>query len=304
MTPSHRFKFLGIDFVTGDQVLDLKIDQPNHVAVLAKTGMPIHFQSTLSLETLASQAAKKLLNRLQPVHGLPSAIIVVTQSSEYHLPSVACTLQTELGLPTQILAFDINQGCSGFVQALTIAVSILESFERVLIVCADKYRSKLTPGDRSTESVFSDAAAAVLIEREGPMKIVAQSHYTDGSGRKSLVQPIGGSLKMLGAEVYLWTRRQVAPQIQKLADDLSANGHYPKTVFMHQASKLVVDALKVLLPNNLAVPTNLHQYGNTVSASIPILIKENLHLLEQGTSILAGFGVGLSSSCIALTHSP
>jgi 3-oxoacyl-[acyl-carrier-protein] synthase-3 len=199
------------------------------------------------------------------------------------------------------MALDLNQGCSGFVQALCLAAPLTMTHQNVLIICADRYRSKIRKGDRSTESVFSDAASAVLIKPNGPLQLITQSHYTDGSGAQYLRQEIGGELTMAGADVFLWTRNKVAKQIAALIEHETSAGRAPHTIILHQASKLVVDSLKGVLPKSVTIPTNFEAVGNTVSSSIPILLKANLDVLSRpGSLLLAGFGVGLSSSVVAI----
>jgi 3-oxoacyl-[acyl-carrier-protein] synthase-3 len=106
---------------------------------------------------------------------------------------------------------------------------------------------------------------------------------------------------MAGADVFLWTRNKVAKQIAVLIEHETLAGRAPHTIFLHQASKLVVDSLKGLLPKSITIPTNFEAVGNTVSSSIPILLTANLDVLSRpGSLLLAGFGVGLSSSVVAI----
>jgi|694.fasta_scaffold23648_1 3-oxoacyl-[acyl-carrier-protein] synthase-3 len=296
-----NFAIEGIDYQLGELELELLKFHPEYAPVLAKTGMPRHFQSNLPLHELATQAASRLLAQHEAEIADMGALLLVTQSSEFHLPSTAALVHQSLGLPPSVMALDLNQGCSGFVQALCLAVPLTKTHQNVLIVCADRYRSKLRKGDRSTESVFSDAASAVLIKPNGPLQLKAQSHYTDGSGAQYLRQETGSKLTMAGADVFLWTRNKVAKQIAALIEDETAAGRAPHTVFLHQASKLVIDSLKSVLPKDISIPTNFETVGNTVSSSIPILLAANLDVLNRsGSLLLAGFGVGLSSSVVAI----
>ena len=296
-----NFAIAGIDYQLGELELELLKVHPEYAPVLAKTGMPRHFQSNLSLHELATQAASKLLAQHEAEIANIGALLLVTQSSEFHLPSTAALVHQSLGLPPSVMALDLNQGCSGFVQALCLAVPLTKTHQNVLIICADRYRSKLRKGDRSTESVFSDAASAVLVKPNGPLQLNAQSHYTDGSGAQYLQQEIGCQLTMAGADVFLWTRNKVAKQITSAIADETAAGRAPHTILLHQASKLVVDSLKSVLPKDISIPTNFETVGNTVSSSIPILLAANLDVLNRsGSLLLAGFGVGLSSSVVAI----
>lgn len=297
------FSILDIQYEVGEFEIDLLSRYPEYAPVLEKTGMPLLYKSERSVEELAVTAAQKLLATNPESFTRTSALIVVSQSSEYQLPSLACEIHRRLQLPPSALAFDINQGCSGFVQALTIAVALLPEHEKILIVCADKYRSKLQAGDRSTESVFSDAASAILLGRNGALAITRQSHLTDGSGRRFLTQKIGEHLTMAGADVYLWTRNKVAKQIQSVITEESSLGRKPHTVVLHQASKLVVETISGSIPAEIEIPMDVARFGNTVSSSIPILLANFPEILNRkGTTILAGFGVGLSSSVLAITR--
>jgi 3-oxoacyl-[acyl-carrier-protein] synthase-3 len=297
------FSILDIQYEVGEFEIDLLSRYPEYAPVLEKTGMPLLYKSERSVEELAVTAAQKLLATNPESFTRTSALIVVSQSSEYQLPSLACEIHRRLQLPPSALAFDINQGCSGFVQALTIAVALLPEHENILIVCADKYRSKLRAGDRSTESVFSDAASAILLSRNGALAITRQSHLTDGSGRRFLTQKIGEHLTMAGADVFLWTRNKVAKQIQAVITEEGLLGRRPHTVVLHQASKLVVEAIGGSLPADIEIPMDFARFGNTVSSSIPILLANNPEILRrEGTTLLAGFGVGLSSSVVSVTR--
>lgn len=298
------FSIVDIQYEIGEIEIDVVRDFPEYEAVLQKTGMPTLFRSDRSIEDLATAAAQRLLSRNEHYMSELGCLIVVSQSSDFHLPSIACSVHHNLGLPPNAMAFDINQGCSGFVQALSVAAALLESHRCILVVTADKYRGKLRSGDRSTESVFSDAAAATLVRRGGPLSVTHQSHLTDGSGRRFLVQRIGDTLSMSGADVFVWTRSKVLKQIQSVIDSESSMGRRPETIYLHQASLLVVNSIRTFLPTDIYIPIDVSRYGNTVSSSIPILLSNELTAFNQSRNLLlVGFGVGLSSSVISISRS-
>jgi len=293
------FRIDAVEFSLGEHETELLVEYPEFAPVLEKTGMPRHFGTDASLLELAARSAHKALDA-HPKSRDIGALIVVTQSSEHFLPSVACVLQDRLGISRNVLAFDINQGCSGFVQALVVAVGLLDAHRSAMIVCADKYRSKLRTDDRSTLAVFSDASAAVLISRDGPLRIGIQSHLTDGSGGAHLIQPVGKTLHMGGSDVFIWTRTKVARQIGDLIERETREHAMPDVLYMHQASRLVVDSVCGTLPQDIRTPVNYEKVGNTTSSSIPILIHDRLDEFTASNSLLAGFGVGLSSSCVTI----
>jgi 3-oxoacyl-[acyl-carrier-protein] synthase-3 len=114
---------------------------------------------------------------------------------------------------------------------------------------------------------------------------------------------MGGTLTMSGAEVFLWTRNRVAKQIRAALEAELTLGHRIGTVVLHQASKLVVETIQSALPKETRVPTNFEVVGNTVSSSIPILLAQETAILKQsGSTLLSGFGVGLSSSVMVIHH--
>jgi 3-oxoacyl-[acyl-carrier-protein] synthase-3 len=204
-----------------------------------------------------------------------------------------------------MLAFDIGQGCSGFVQALTVAAKLINRFENIVIVCADTYRSKLDKSDRSTSTVFSDGASATWISNRPKLEILAESHSTDGSGGKYLYHKIpqfgeNSCLVMSGADVLLFTRRVVPSEIERVLAISSLSASDISYCFLHQASKLVLDGLAGRFSDIRCIPSNIAQTGNTVSSSIPILMSEFLNDINDSISILSGFGVGLSTATAVL----
>ncbi|MBK79564.1 MAG: 3-oxoacyl-ACP synthase [Gammaproteobacteria bacterium] len=256
---------------------------------------------------LAEDACGKLLDR--GARADVDALILVTQTPDYHLPTSACLLQSRLNLPQSAMCFDVNLGCSGFIYGLALASSLLESHLRrnVLLVCADTYNKLIDPRDRTTRTVFSDAAAATLIRPAVGLGSVGPFSFgTDGSRFESLAVYDGAArssyepgskprLRMDGAGVFMFTTSTVVNSIREFMQQSSVE---VDAFVFHQASKLVIDHLT----KNLGIPEertvrNLDRVGNTVSASIPIALKQ-AHLDGQvrsgDTLLLAGFGVGLS----------
>jgi 3-oxoacyl-[acyl-carrier-protein] synthase-3 len=214
-------------------------------------------------------------------------------------------LQHQCHLPKSVLSIDLSLGCSGFVAALVLGVNLLSRFENVVIVCADNYRSKVEKSDRSTSAIFSDAASACLIRREGALRIVGDSHFADGSGGKHLIQHLGGGiepdrLQMAGADVLLFTQRVVPAEIQKLLKNSGVTKDEVDNWYFHQASKLVLDSLEARIAPKNSIRRNIEHIGNTTSSSIPILLASDLAALDGKVSVLSGFGVGLSVSSVLI----
>ncbi len=238
-------------------------------------------------------------------------LLFCTQSPDYFLPATACLLQSRLGLPTACGALDVNQGCSGFVYALSLAKGLIESgaAERVLLITADTYSKYIAPEDRSTRALFGDGAAAVLVtavehEREalGPFVF-----GTDGRGARELLVPGGGmrnrsasdcSLHMNGPEVFNFTIRTVPLAVAALLEKAAIELDQVNYFVFHQANRFMLDHLRQKL--GIAADRfclHLESCGNTVSSTIPMALES---ALERGTIqagarvMLVGFGVGFS----------
>ncbi len=273
--------------------------------IVSATGIKFKFQSSKK-ETalnLAVSACKKIKMRKNI-----DALIYVTQSPEYNLPTTACLLQNKLKLNKDILAFDINQGCSGFVYALFVSFSFLKqkAIKKVLIVCSDTYTKYVKKGDRSCETIFSDGASAILVEKN-LFKKYNFKFGTDGSGSKNLIVKNSGTnfklnnipeLFMDGKKVFLFTINNIPKFIINILNTNKLKINEIKYFIFHQASRTVIENLtrKLDLPKN-KVFCNYEKFGNTVSSTIPIVLFDLIKKkkIKKGDKILiCGFGVGYS----------
>lgn len=306
MTTDGRFQIVEICSEIGEIGLPVSSISPEFEKVMSKTGISMVFETMRDSYELSLAATRKLVANNQNIRSKPLVIIHVSQSNQDFLPAYACRLQHDLELPVESLAFDMGQGCSGFVQALYLASKLIADFENILIVCCDTYRAKLERLDRSTSTLFSDAATATLIQRGGKLRVAGHKHITDGSGAELLYHSRdenknSGKLFMAGADVLLFTKRIVFRQAEEAVSRAGITMAEVDSVLVHQASKLVLDELERRFGSGVSFPRNIEEYGNTVSSSIPLLIQNRLNDLNNSTSVLCGFGVGLSSSCIVLT---
>ena len=314
-----KVKISAIEYHLPDRIEgvgELKYDNPDWdmPKILDKTGIYNRYISARG-ETavdLAFEAGKKLLGNTFE-HEDIDLLILVTQSPDYVLPSGACILQNRLGLPINCMAFDVNLGCSGFVYALSIASGLIESgiAHKGLILCSDTYSKYIEKNDRTCRPLFSDAAAAILVERSDADYIGPSEFGTDGAGHASLIVKHSGardadqtsdqcrnSLYMNGSEVFMFTMREVPSCVTKLLKHANITLEHIDLIVFHQASKLVIENLiRSMALNKNKVFTNFDNIGNTVSASIPIALKDaemQGQLKEGDTVMLVGFGVGLS----------
>lgn len=261
---------------------------------------------------LAFEAGKKIVEKTVGRDEI-DLLIMVTQSPDYVLPTSACILQDMLLLPKRCMSFDVNLGCSGFVYALSIAGGLIESgvARKGLILCADTYSKYIAKNDRTCRSVFGDGAAAVLLDGSDTDRIGPFEFGTDGSGFDHLIVKRSGArdsdhfadlrrgpLEMRGNDIFLFTMRVIPPLVSKLLARAGLTMEDIDLVVFHQASKFVIDNLiRHMSLNREKVFVNYATIGNTVSASIPIALKDAAAqgLVREGdTVLLIGFGVGLS----------
>jgi 3-oxoacyl-[acyl-carrier-protein] synthase-3 len=274
---------------------------------------------------LAAIASEKLLDGLPAKDAAIDAIIFCTQTPDFIMPGNAHLLHDRLRLPDEVLAFDINLACSGFVYGLAIADGLIAAgtASRVLLATADTYSRLIHPKDRSARVLFGDGAGVTLIERcgsaEGFASFMLASHgkqfgkfYVPAGGMRlphsaataEAATDRSGSVRtqehiqMDGMGVWSFINsaapRQIRAHIEKHGLELADIDH----LILHQASGMTLDSLvKILGVDPGKVHRNLAQVGNTVSASIALCLADVLRAGRVKTGervLLSGFGVGLS----------
>jgi 3-oxoacyl-[acyl-carrier-protein] synthase-3 len=279
---------------------------------------------------LAVKAAQKLFaSGICEPHNI-DYILLCTQSPDYLLPTTACLIQDRLGIPKTAGALDFNLGCSGFVYGLGLAKGLIETgqAQNVLLIMAETYSKFIHPLDKSVRTLFGDAAAAVFVqgteedEEESTSWIGPFVFGTDGGGANHLIVPVSGlrhphskspgqlltdeqgnqrsdeNLYMNGSEIFAFSL-QVVPQVVRelLAKSGKTLDEIDLFVF-HQANMYMLEYLrkKAKIPKDKFYLAMRH-YGNTVSCTIPIALKDALDngKLHSGDLVmLVGFGVGLS----------
>ena len=228
-------------------------------------------------------------------------ILLVTQTSPYRIPTTACILQNKLGLRKNIIAFDINLGCSGFLYALRMVSSLIQSkqIKNGLIVCADTYTKYISKNNTACRPIFSDAAAAILISKNKSNKIGPFELGADGSGADALELPMGSNeIIMHGAKVLTFAMSIVPQNVNLLLKKTKIKKDKIDKFIFHQASKYILDNInRVLSLKKDQIFENYNKVGNTISASIPIALKDannKKKLIKNNIIVIAGYGVGLS----------
>lgn len=269
---------------------------------------------------IALEAARDALRRAHLDAAAIDCVIVATVTPDYIFPATGCILADKLGI-TGKPAFDIEIACSGFIYGLTVAASLIRSgvFRRILLVGAEELSSIVNYEDRTTAVLFGDGAGAVVLEASPADSFLSAELGSDGSNPAAMLIPAGGTvtgalrhedldahrhqISMRGREVF---RFAVTKMIESTNVALERAGIAPGDVawlIPHQANKRIIDAAAkhLDLPAERVI-LNIHKYGNTSAASIPIALSETEAegKLKDGDVVLfVGFGGGLSWGAVA-----
>ena len=302
-----------IEYVLGknkESLEDLGKINPDWMIEKLKDKTGIHSRHILGVneteKSLVIEASKKLFERVNPddIDG----IIHVSQSPFSRLPTSACLIQDILNLPKNMMAFDLIQGCSGFVYGLSVASAMIyqQGLKKVLVICADTYTNYIPKNDRTNRPIFSDGAAAAILESSGDGSIGPFSFFTDGSGGDLLALKENNGKEQLfmdGKKVFKFSLREVPKAFNELLIKANLKQEDIDLFIFHQASAVILRQLK----SKLNIPDekwfqNIKDMGNTVSATIPIAIKQvkdSGQFKPKMNVMLMGFGVGLSvAGCI------
>lgn len=279
----------------------------------------------------ASDLGVKAAERLFEEHQIdPQSIdflLFCTQTPDYPLPTTACLMQQRLGLRLSCGALDFNLGCSGFIYGLSLAEGLIRAgiARRVLFITAETYSKYIDSDDRSLRTIFGDGAAATLIEASDEPTLDGFQFGTDGSGADTLMVTDGGARLAEDAHTprhrKRWNSRLYMDgpalinfsvgAIPELVQNIFSAAGIPKSnvelYLFHQATRKMLEQLQEALEiDRDRMPISLETVGNTVSATIPLLIhdlRQQKRLPQGAKHLLVGFGVGWSwGGCIWHDH--
>ena len=278
----------------------------------------------ISTSDLALEASKVAIKNSKINPSDIDMIIVGTLSPDYFFPGVGAQLQEKLNLKT-IAAFDIKAACSAFIYSISIADQFIKTgaANTILVVGAEtqtKLIEKSTKG-RDVAVLFGDGAGAALVTRSNSESRILSTHlHSDGKHLKNLWMEapgtskdswVNGSInlskftpKMNGREVF---RNAVTRFPEVINEALVANNldiNDIKFIVPHQANYRISEAIAKKLNIKMdKVISNIHKYGNTTAASIPIALAEALesNIISKGDIIiLAAFGAGFTWASAAI----
>jgi len=258
-------------------------------------------------------------------------LIMVTETPDYFMPPTSNVLQARLGLDQDTLCLDINQGCAGFVVGLVQGFMMLDqpAIRKVVLLTADTLSRTINKRDRNAYPLIGDAAAITILERSGEKVSVHANLKMDGARHEAIMIPAGGfrqpaseetareveagdgnvrslnDYHMDGVGVFNFVQNDIPPLVDEVLAESGLDKEDVDYFMFHQPNRFILEKLadrmgvpREKMPNNI-----VEIYGNPSCASVPVTICHNLGselMSRQYTMCLAGFGVGLTSSTMAL----
>lgn len=293
-----------------------KMVETNDEWIVSRTGIRerrIVNDANVATSDLATNALKKLLEDGNVHPDEIDCVIVSTSTPDYVMVSTGSMVCEKAGLKNA-WGIDTNAACSGFLYALTLGASMIESgrCKRVVVIGADKNSSIVNYKDRNTCILFGDGAGAVLLEQtEEEVGLIDSYFRTDGSGKENLIVTAGGSKYPASQETLDQNLHYVRQDgrvvfkaaIQGMTDTcrkiLSANDLDIKQInylIPHQANLRIIQAVgEQLNLTESQVKVNISRYGNTTAATIPLCLWDFKDDFKYGDKLLlTAFGAGFS----------
>jgi 3-oxoacyl-[acyl-carrier-protein] synthase-3 len=264
---------------------------------------------------LAIPASRQALERAGVDGSDVDAIIVATATPDTYFPSTACLIQKAIGAK-DAFAYDIAAACAGFIFGVVQAQSYIASgiAETVLVVGAECLTKITDFTDRNTCVLFGDGAGAAVVRGcDPPRGLVDHFLRCDGNLSDYIIQPAGGSrrpashetvderlhtIKMKGRKVYVNASKAMADAVVLLLERQGLTGDDLDLLFPHQANIRIIQSVakQAGMPME-RVFVNIHKYGNTSAASVPLALAEAFDegLLKEGMLIgMVAFGSGFT----------
>lgn len=309
------------DFVLSNQVLETMVDT-NDEWITSRTGIKerrILKDADKGTSYLAIKAAEDLIAKanLNPLE--IDLVLMATATPDMQVSATGAYVATQIGA-TNAFAYDLQAACSSFLYGMSTAAAYIESgrYKKVLLIGADKMSSIVDYTDRTTCIIFGDGAGAVLFEPnfEG---LGLQDEYlrSDGVGRDFLKIDAGGSLhpttiqtveekrhniRQDGKTVFKYAVTNMADASEQILKRNNLTNEDVDYLVPHQANKRIIDATASRMNlEESKVLMNIERYGNTTSATLPLVLNDFEHLFKKGdTIIFAAFGGGFTWGSIYL----
>lgn len=307
------------DYVLTNKELETLVDT-NDEWIVARTGIKerrILKDKDKGTSFLAIKAAEDLIAKKDLNPKQIDLVIVATATPDMQAASTASYVATKIGA-VNAFSFDLESACSSFIYGMSVASQYIETgrYKKVLLIGADKNSSMIDYTDRATCIIFGDGGGAVLFEPDLEGNGFQDEYLrTDGSGRQFLQVPAGGSLmpatketvknrlhyaRQDGQTVFKNAVFNMADVCEKILDKNSITNDDIAWLVAHQANKRIVEATARRIKLDASkVMLNIQNYGNTTSATIPLLFADYEKKLKKGDDlVIAAFGGGFSWGAI------
>lgn len=316
------------EYVLTNKILETMVDT-NDEWITTRTGIKerrILKDVGKGTSFLAIKAAQDLINKKGIDPKDIELVIVATATPDMKAAVTAAFTATSIGA-VNAFAFDLEAACSSFLYGMSVAARYIESgkYKNVLLIGADKNSSMINYKDRATCIIFGDGAGAVLFEPTTE-NLGLQDEYlrSDGTGREFLQATYGGSSFPITPEAVEEGKQYVFQDgktvfknaVSRMADvalEILQRNNLTKDdvawLVAHQANKRIIDATASRMGlDPEKVMMNIHKYGNTTSATLPLLLNDYESQLKKGDNLIfAAFGGGFTWGSIylkwAYTHS-
>lgn len=310
------------DFVLSNKVLETMVDT-NDEWITTRTGIKerrILKDADKGTSFLAIKAAEDLIAKanIDPLE--IDLVLMATATADMPVAATGVYVATAIGA-TNAFAYDLQAACSSFLYGMSTAAAYIQSgrYKKVLLIGADKMSSIVDYKDRSTCIIFGDGAGAVLFEPNYDGYGLQDEYLrSDGVGRDFLKIPAGGSILPTtmetvndnkhniiqdGKTVFKYAVTNMADASELILKRNNLTNEDVNWLVPHQANKRIIDATAHRMNlEDSKVLMNIEKYGNTTSATLPLVLYDFEHLFKKGdTIIFAAFGGGFTWGSIYLT---
>ena len=310
------------DYVLTNKELETFVDT-NDEWITTRTGIKerrILKGEGLGTSYMAIKAAQELFQKSNIDPKEIDLVIVATATPDLLVASTAVFTATEIGA-VNAFAYDLQAACSSFLYGMSTAASYIESgrYKKVLLIGADKMSSIIDYTDRATCIIFGDGAGAVLFEPSSNGFGLKDEYLRgDGIGRDFLKMDAGGSILPASAEtvknkqhfvyqegktVFKYAVSNMADVSEKMLVRNNLTKEEIQWFVPHQANNRIIEATASRVGVDAdRVMVNIHKYGNTTSATLPLLLADYENQLKEGDNLIfAAFGGGFTWGAIYLT---
>ncbi len=309
------------DYVLSNKVLETLVDT-NDEWITTRTGIKerrILKEEGQGTSYLAIKAAENLIEKAKIDPSEIDMIIMATTTPDMPVAATGVYVASQIGA-INAFAYDLQAACSSFLYGMSTASAYIQSgkYKKVLLIGADKMSSIIDYSDRATCIIFGDGAGAVLFEpNEEGLGLQDEYLRSDGVGREFLKIDAGGSImppsidtvndrkhfvQQDGKTVFKYAVSGMADVSEKIMQRNNLVKEDVNWLVAHQANKRIIDATanRIGLDED-KVLVNIHRYGNTTSATLPLLLSDFENQLKKGDNLIfAAFGGGFTWGAIYL----